>query len=414
MSDRFPIFAPARPLLRFSGNRSVVLPAILVVMLLVAACGGDADVASSAPATATQAPAGASQSTIAPAPSTDDVVARRTPMFELEGIAGWINSEPLTITELINDNKVVLIDFWTYTCVNCLRTLPFLRDWHQKYSDRGLVILGVHSPEFEFEKDIENVRQAVEDDGVLWPVALDSDMATWDAFGNRFWPAKYLISTEGSIDYTHFGEGAYVETEEELRAALTAAGHDVSDIPIGTVSNIPRDREATRITRELYGGYERNYNPQGLYAGDEQYYIAPDTTLLYEDDRNYTPQQWFLHGLWTNGPEAIIHARETEEPEDYLAMNFIARSVNVVIQPQGPEPFEVFLYIDDDQPLAPDEAGEDVIFNDEGQSLIIVDEARMYRIVEQPTFLARDLKLSSTSDNFAIFAFTFGIYDSGF
>ncbi len=122
---------------------------------------------------------------------------------EVEGIAAWINSDPLTIEEL--EGKVVLVDFWTYTCINCIRTFPYLKLWHSRYADDGLVILGIHTPEFEFEKDYENVVQATRDNGIIWPVAQDNDYVTWKNYGNRFWPAKYLIDQDGVVRYTHFG-----------------------------------------------------------------------------------------------------------------------------------------------------------------------------------------------------------------
>jgi thiol-disulfide isomerase/thioredoxin len=332
--------------------------------------------------------------------------------LEITGVTEWINSDPISIRETLDQNKVVLVDFWTYTCVNCLRTLPFLREWNQKYADHGLVILGVHSPEFEFEKVLANVQAAVDAEMITWPVALDSDMATWNAFNNRYWPAKYLIKPTGGLTYTHFGEGSYVETEEEIRDALVAAGWDISGIPIGTVDNLRRDPVADRITREIYGGYERSYHSQGIYSGDEEYYAGPDRTVVYEDDGEYRPQQFFLQGEWTNTAEAIVHARATGDPVDYIALLMVARSANVVVQPQGPEPFRVYVTLDD-MPLTRDEAGADIQFDEEQRSYFEVTEARMYRIVEQPEFKERLLKLSSTSDNFAIFAFTFGVYDSG-
>ena len=131
------------------------------------------------------------------------------------GITNWINSEPLSIKDL--RGKVVLVDVWTYTCVNCIRTFPFLKDWHLKYADDGLLIIGLHAPEFEFEKETENVAQASADNGIVWPVAQDNDMQTWSAYDNRFWPAKYLVDRDGLVRYTHFGEGSYGETEKIIR-----------------------------------------------------------------------------------------------------------------------------------------------------------------------------------------------------
>jgi thiol-disulfide isomerase/thioredoxin len=307
---------------------------------------------------------------------------------------------------------VVLVDFWTYTCVNCLRTLPFLREWHAKYADHGLTILGVHTPEFEFEKDYDNVKDAIEREGIGWAVAQDNDFGTWKSFGNRYWPAKYLIGVDGRLNYQHFGEGAYIETEQAIRDALTDAGWDVSDIPIGSTDGAERDPVANRITRELYGGYERNYTQSGLYAGQEQYYIEPDSTREYLDDGNYTAQQWYLQGLWTNGPESIIHARTTTNLEDHIAFEFVGRSANVVVNPTGTEPFDVFVELDD-RPLTPDEAGMDVKFDDQGRSYFSVDGPRLYGFLETPEFGQHIVKLASDSEDFAIFAFTFGINEGG-
>lgn len=385
--------------------RRIAISAVSTGIILSVACSSDE------PVTATSTPRESGSSLIS-ANSTPPN-RRPGPALDVAGIDHWLNSDPISIQQALDQNKVVLVDFWTYTCVNCIRTLPFLQDWHEKYSDRGLVILGVHSPEFEFEKELENVETAVEQEGVVWPVALDNEMHTWRAFGNRFWPAKYLFSPSEGLTYTHFGEGAYVETEEEIRAALTQAGWDVSDIPVGAVENSPRDPGATRVTREIYGGYERSYHPQGLYAGDDEYYIQPDSTRVYVDDGDYQPQQFFLHGAWTNAAEAIIHARQTETLTDYIALIMEARSANVVVQPQGDKEFRVYVTLDDEQ-LKTDEAGSDIRFDDSGNSYFDVNEARMYRIVEQPEFKTRLLKLSSTSDAFAVYAFTFGIYDSGF
>jgi len=126
---------------------------------------------------------------------------------EFKGIRVWVNSEPLTVEEL--RGKVVLVDFWTYTCVNCIRTFPYLREWNEKYADDGLVIVGINLPEFEFEKYYSNVVQATREHGITWPVAQDNDFKTWENYSNRFWPAKYLIDKDGVVKYTHFGEGAY-------------------------------------------------------------------------------------------------------------------------------------------------------------------------------------------------------------
>ena len=283
--------------------------AALVLLLAAAACGGSGEDA-------------------AEPVEREPVVPEREPVVpehEVTGLGMWFNSEPFTIAEQLNRGNIVLIDFWTYTCINCVRTLPYLRDWHEKYADLGLVILGVHSPEFDFEYEAENVAEAIERLDVRWPVAQDNDFATWREFENNYWPAKYLFGPSGDVVYRHFGEGGYEETERLIRDALTAAGHDVSGVSAGLVEPEPeRDPGASDQTRELYGGYARNYTRQGVYAAQLEYYDGPDQERLYSDiDTAEEPRvhhRWYVHGLWRNEREAIVHARETEALEDYFAL----------------------------------------------------------------------------------------------
>ncbi len=153
---------------------------------------------------------------------------------EFRGIVQWINSDPMTMEEL--RGKVVLIDFWTYSCINCQRTLPYIRDWHDKYGEMGLVVVGIHAPEFQFEHKEENVRQAVIDQDVTWAVAMDNGFQTWRAYQNRWWPHKFLIDQQGTIRFHHIGEGAYRETELHIRNLLAEAGVDVPGIVVGGVT----------------------------------------------------------------------------------------------------------------------------------------------------------------------------------
>ena len=331
---------------------------------------------------------------------------------EVRGLQKWFNGDPTTIGQQIADGRVVLVDFWTYTCINCIRTFPFLRQWHDKYADRGLTILGIHSPEFEFEKVADNVADAINRYDLGWRVAQDNEFETWRAFNNRFWPAKYLFDTSGEIIYSHFGEGDYLETEEKIREVLTAAGYDVSDIPLGGIEAPKRDPDAYTMTRELYGGYERNYSFGGQYAGQPEYYEEPDVELFYEDGGSYAHNKWYVQGLWRNEREAIVHARETETLEDYFAIKFASRSVIVVINPEAPGPFDVVVEIDG-EPLTEAQAGEDIAWDAEGRSLLKVDGGREYLAVELDEFGVHELKLSSNAANFAIFALTFGINLAG-
>lgn len=336
------------------------------------------------------------------------------PAPELVGLTEWTNSDPLTIAGLNAEQKVVLVDFWTYTCVNCIRTLPYLKQWHERYAGSGLVIVGVHAPEFEFERDAANVRRAVETNGIRYPVGLDNQMRTWNAFRNNAWPAKYLVGADGQVLFQHIGEGNYDGTERAIREALTAAGHDVSAIASGGLPAPVFDPKATRVTRELYGGYERNFQTRGAYAAQKEYYAGPDRTLDYAD----TPQGrsndvWYLQGRWRNEREAIVHARETSNLEDYIALDFTARSVNAVMRPGASGgPYEVVVEIDG-RPLRPEEAGTDVAFDAQGRSVVRVAEPRMYSLVILPALGEHELKMRSNSAEFAMYAMTFGVYTAG-
>ena len=338
---------------------------------------------------------------------------------EIRGIASWINSEPITFEE--QRGKVVLVDFWTYTCVNCIRTLPFLKAWHEKYADKGLVIVGVHTPEFDFEKDRDNVIEATEGFGLKWPIAQDNDFKTWRAFDNRYWPAKYLVDKDGYIRYTHFGEGAYEETELWIRGLLEEAGVDLSDVSASTLPEPQHvtdqramDRE-TGLTREIYAGFERNYSAllsSAPYVLHQEYYEEEDAEILYTDPGEYRNHFLYLQGLWRNEAERLVHARETENFEDYLALRFYATSVNAVMSPVNGGEYQVRVTLND-EPISPDAAGTDVMFDVDGNGYIVVDSARMYHIVNLPKYESHELKLSSNSPEFSLFAYTFGAYDGG-
>ncbi len=379
-------------------SRLAVL-ALSIAALLVVACS-DAQ-----PSAATESDAGAASTVVASGGAAGE------PWRELVPRGSWINSEPLTIAGLIAERRVVLIDFWTYTCVNCIRTLPFVREWHEKYADRGLTIIGVHTLEFDFEKNRDNVVAAMAEHGLDYAVVQDNDFDTWRAFNNRFWPAKYLIGVDGRLRYQHFGEGDYVTTEQEIRLVLTEAGWDLSGIALGTVDRQQRDPAAVRSTRELYGGYERNYTQSGVYAGQIEYYDGPDRSFLYRDDVEHVNGRWYLKGQWLKAAEAIVHDRVTVGFEDYLALTFEASSVNVVLDPPG-EAFDVRVEIDG-RPLTIDEAGADILFDSDANSFFRADQARLYAIVELPAAGEHESKLRSNSDGFGVFAFTFGVYTEG-
>lgn len=381
--------------------------------------------AANPPPTAAATPAIANP-TVAPtspptaaAPLASTPAAAAPPAAELAGISAWINSDPLTLQQL--RGKVVLIDFWTYTCINCIRTFPYLKLWHSRYADDGLVILGVHTPEFEFEKDYDNVRQATVDNGILWPVAQDNDFATWDAYNNRYWPAKYLIDRDGVVRYTHFGEGRYAETEAQIRELLTAAGADLSADP-----ELPADqfldpsfvnRADAIVTPELYAGYRRNV--QSLMFGQDPYIIQPEYYHISEGVVNLSapeplrPHFIYFHGSWAVGQEQATHARVTADYSDYIALAYSAKSVNAVLTSPSGADYRVRVTLDGEY-LTAENRGADIRIGPDGESYLLVNEPRLYEIVNSPAYTTeKELRISSNSADFSLFAFTFGVYQDG-
>lgn len=336
---------------------------------------------------------------------------------ELVGIVEWINSTPLTLGSGAGDG-VVLLDFWTYTCVNCIRTFPFLRALHERYVEQGLTIIGVHSPEFDFERRPENVRAAVERHDLRYPIAVDSDKATWDSFGNRFWPSTYLFDASGDLVYKHFGEGGYVETELAVRAALEASGLDLGAVGPLDDPGVARAMDAFAVTREIYTGYSKVYELGGVFAAQGLYYDEADTAALYEDKGLRRDGQFELQGLWRNESDGVVHDRTTATSDDYIVLSFFGTSVNAVISPNGDgKTFEIEL---DGAPISIADAGTDVTFessgDSSGKSLVHLGEARMYRLVELGEigeFRRHELKLRTREADVKIHDFTFGIYESG-
>ena len=357
-------------------------------------------------------------------PTPEPTPTRQTPSgpvaAEVEGIAAWINSQPLTIEEL--RGKVVLVDFWTYTCINCIRTFPYLKLWHSRYADDGLVILGIHTPEFEFEKDYDNVAQATKDNGIIWPVAQDNDYTTWRNYSNQYWPAKYLIDRDGVVRYQHFGEGAYAETEERIRQYLEEAGADLSDDPLVLPSDQAVDpiflrTRSAEVTPELYAGYERNYS--AALSGGRPYVVQTEyfrnqgqvAELKAPDDP--APHKIYFNGPWLVEAERSKHARRTDGYEDYIALNYSAKSVNAVLTSDSGEPYRVRVTVEGEY-LTEQNKGRDVIIGGDGESYLLVTEARLYEVVNNSEYRQRMvLRLSSNSDDFGLFAFTFGVYQEG-
>jgi thiol-disulfide isomerase/thioredoxin len=293
--------------------------------------------------------------------------------------------------------KVVLIDFWTYTCINWLRTLPYVRAWAEKYKDRGLVVIGVHSPEFSFEKGIDNVRRAVKDMKVDYPVAVDSEHAIWRAFDNAYWPALYFVDAKGQVRHHQFGEGEYEQSEKMVQRLLAEAG--VGGIGHELVSVDGRGAEAAADWNSLkspenYVGYERTENfasPGGAVLDKRRIYVAPAQLQL---------NHWALSGDWTIGQEAT----RLNGPNGRIAYRFHARDLHLVMGPTARGSSTRFRALIDGQPPGP-ARGIDV--DDQGNGT--VSEQRLYQLIRQPEPIAdRQFEIEFLGAGVEAFAFTFG------
>ena len=290
------------------------------------------------------------------------------PAPEFAGISSWLNTTaPLSISEL--RGRVVLVDFWTYSCVNCLRTLPFLRAWDRTYRGDGLRIVGVHTPEFAFEHEQDNVEGAVRRLGVHYPVALDNDYGTWNAYGNRYWPAKYLIDREGHVRFVHFGEGAYKETEQVIRTLL--AERSGARLAAAAIAEAMPSREATP---ETYLGYDR-------LAGLANPRVEPDREAVYRLPATFDTNQLAYGGRWLVENERALAGRDAR-----LRLRFRAKEVNLVLGGRGRVA---------------------VLLNGRPVRTVVVRGSRLYRLLELPRLRTGLLELRFTR-GVAGYAFTFG------
>jgi thiol-disulfide isomerase/thioredoxin len=313
----------------------------------------------------------------------------------LGGATGWLNSQPLTAAGL--RGKVVLIDFWTYSCINWLRTLPYVRAWAEKYKDQGLVVIGVHSPEFAFEKNVDNVRRAANDMRVDYPIAVDSDHAIWRAFQNQYWPALYFVDAQGRIRHHQFGEGEYERSEMIIQQLLAEAG--IGRLGHELVSVDGRGAEAAADwgslkSPENYVGYERTENfasPGGAVLDKRRVYAVPAPLRL---------NHWALSGDWTVGKQATV----LNVANGRIAYRFHARDLHLVMGPAAPGTSVRFRVLIDGQP--PGSAhGSDV--DDQGNGTLT--EQRLYQLIRQPKPVAdRQFEIEFLDSGVAAFAFTFG------
>jgi thiol-disulfide isomerase/thioredoxin len=317
-----------------------------------------------------------------------------THLPRFDGAAGWLNSEPLTPEGL--RGKVVLVDFWTYTCINWLRTLGYVRAWHEKYQDKGLVVVGVHTPEFPFERDADNVRWAAAYQRVEYPIALDPEYAVWRAFSNNYWPAVYIADAKGMIRHMHFGEGGYEECEMVIQMLLREADGD--GVPDNLVSVADEGFEAQADWQNLgspetYLGYQQAKNfvsADGVEFDEPHDFAVPDRL-----ERN----QWALAGNWTLGPGKSV----ANEADGRLAFRFHARDVNLVMGPPASGPVAYRVLVDGEPPG--DAHGLDV---DEGGNGTL-DRPRLHQLIREPRSITdRTVEITFLAPGAEAYCFTFG------
>jgi cytochrome c biogenesis protein CcdA/thiol-disulfide isomerase/thioredoxin len=324
-------------------------------------------------------------------PALDD----EGPMPDLSGAAAWLNSPPLNSKEL--RGTVVLVDFWTYSCINCLRALPYVEGWAAKYKDAGLVVIGVHTPEFAFEKERANVEKAVRDLKISYPVAIDSDYKIWKAFNNEYWPAHYFIDGKGRIRYHHFGEGEYDESERVIQELLKENGAQLASSGIIAVSGAGAEAAAdtaNRLSPETYVGYHRAEH----FASTEA--IAQDSKRTYAPQPRLSLNQWALGGSWTVGAESAV----LQTAPGKIVFRFHARDLHLVLgTTKDGKPVRFTVKLDGTAPG--DDHGTDVDNKGSGT----VQDHRLYQLIRQKGPVEdRTFEIEFLDPGVQAFAFTFG------
>jgi cytochrome c biogenesis protein CcdA/thiol-disulfide isomerase/thioredoxin len=312
----------------------------------------------------------------------------------LSGATRWFNSQELNSEKL--RGKVVLVDFWTYSCINCLRTLPYLKAWDEKYRDKGLVIIGVHAPEFAFEKDLRNVETAVRDLGIKYPVAVDNQYAIWNAFQNEYWPAHYLIDAAGKIRHQHFGEGAYQETEQMIQTLLKEAHQGLA---LGgetvTVAGTGATAEASDMRRspETYIGYARQEN----FISPEN--VQRDQPFSYSAPLKFEPDQWALSGTWVIGKESAV----LQASGGAISYRFQGRDLHLVLGASNGQPVRFKVTLDGKPP------GRNHGADTDEQGNGVIREQRLYQLIRQSGEVKDGrFRIEFMDSGTEAFAFTFG------
>jgi thiol-disulfide isomerase/thioredoxin len=308
----------------------------------------------------------------------------------LEG-GEWIQQGPVELAQL-HARKVVLLDFWDYTCVNCIRTLPYVSEWHRRYEPKGLVVVGVHAPEFSFARDRANVLGAIAQFRLDYPIVLDNHYAIWRAYSNRYWPAKYLIDGQGRLRYYHFGEGSYEETEKQIQKLLGELAPTTQfPLPLEPIRDTDRPGAVCyRVTPELYLGYTRGQfgNPTGLIR---------EKSFDYSDPGRYVEGAAYLSGRWFVSEESS----RADNSGAMLLLRYTSMDVNLVMAPPANGSARIELLVGEEQ-----RTGSDVAIEN-GRCFITVDRARMYSLIANPSVLSGSLGLKVLDPGVTMYAFTF-------
>ena len=311
----------------------------------------------------------------------------------LVGISDYLNTTPEKLSKDM-ENKVILYDIWTYSCVNCIRTLPYITAWDEKYTDQGLLIIGIHSPEFEFEKNAENVQVAMEKYGIGYPVVLDNDMKTWKAFENNYWPRKYIADHQGNLRYDHIGEGGYQETEKIIQQLLEERSKAMKIEAMSSTSLVSIEEFEHTLFRspELYFGYKfaQNRNQLGSEEGFQHGKI-----VKYHEPNNIKLNKFYPVGNWNNLEDSM----ELTETNGSIKVSYTAKEVNIVTENYAE--LEIFI---DGIPLTKEHQGTDIV---EGNKLKVVNPG-MYNIVSDETSSTHIMEIKIQGEGFRIFTFTFG------
>jgi AhpC/TSA family. len=310
----------------------------------------------------------------------------------------WLNSEPVSVRDHLGE--VVIIDFWDYTCINCIRTFPYIQEWQEKYKEFGLKIVGVHTPEFEFARSSECVQKAIDHFHITYPVMLDNDAVTWNAFAVRSWPTRCLIDRDGYIRFIQHGEGGYMEFERAIQQLLIEAGCH-GELPALMPPLCDEDQVGAvcyRPTSELFFGYLR-----GALGNLEGY--NPESTIEYTDPGIYLPERFYATGKWKNERQCLRFDGNTGE-DGAILLPYQAREVNAVMSSKDGSLCEVTI-LQNSQPLSEDARGEDIIHLPGKATSLFVDIPRMYQLVHNKEFGSHLLKLTTSNPNFEIYTFSF-------